>query len=118
MDGDWLKQSLVSLINYLVPFAFFLSLLQVQANALSCIERVLDQLEKTEILDHVLPILIRARLSEPEVLAPAISRSHPFLPTLRPLISQMMPIHYTHTFLMLLCVCVFEFDFQEYTRKC
>ncbi|XP_015792718.1 SCY1-like protein 2 isoform X2 [Tetranychus urticae] len=46
--------------------------IQIQANTLNCIERVLDNLEKTEILDEVLPILSKAKLTEPIVLMPVV----------------------------------------------
>lgn len=44
----------------------------VQSNTLNCIERIVDNLEKEEILDHVLPILLSAKLEEPLVLLPVI----------------------------------------------
>ncbi len=46
------------------------AMLQVQANALVCIERVIDNLEKTEILDDVLPMLSKAKLQDPAILMP------------------------------------------------
>lgn len=46
--------------------------IQVQANALSCIEKVIDNLEKTEILDDVLPMLSKAKLHDPTILMPVI----------------------------------------------
>jgi hypothetical protein len=48
------------------------AMLQVQANALVCIERVIDNLEKTEILDDVLPMLSKAKLQDPAILMPII----------------------------------------------
>jgi hypothetical protein len=48
------------------------SLIQVQANALVCIERVIDNLEKTEILDDVVPMLSKAKLQDPAILMPVI----------------------------------------------
>jgi hypothetical protein len=44
----------------------------VQANALVCIERVIDNLEKTEILDDVVPMLSKAKLQDPAILMPVI----------------------------------------------
>lgn len=46
----------------------------VQANALSCIERVIDSLEKTEILDDVLPLLSKAKIQDPAILLPVVSK--------------------------------------------
>lgn len=47
---------------------------QIQSETLNSIERVLDELEKTEILDEVLPMLNKAKLTEPIVLIPAVSK--------------------------------------------
>ncbi|XP_076329759.1 SCY1-like protein 2 [Tachypleus tridentatus] len=45
---------------------------KVQANALICIEKVIDKLEKTDILDEVLPMLNKARLQDPTILMPVV----------------------------------------------
>lgn len=50
---------------------------QAQANTLTCVERIIENLDKAEILDHVLPMLLNAKLGEPLVLVPAMSE---FLP--------------------------------------
>jgi SCY1-like protein 2 len=47
---------------------------KVQSNALLCIEKVIDTLEKGEILDDVLPMLLNAKVSEPIILMPVISK--------------------------------------------
>ena len=47
---------------------------QTQSNALICIEKVIDNLNKTEILDEVLPMLISARSSDPVVLTPLLRK--------------------------------------------
>ena len=44
----------------------------VQSNTLLCIERIVDNLDKSDILDHVLPILLQAKLGEPLVLMPIL----------------------------------------------
>lgn len=44
----------------------------VQSNTLLCIERIVDNLDKGDILDHVLPILLQAKLGEPLVLMPIL----------------------------------------------
>ncbi|RWS28073.1 SCY1-like protein 2 [Leptotrombidium deliense] len=45
---------------------------QVQGTTLNCIERVIDNLQKTEILDDVLPMLLKAKLTEPLILMPVL----------------------------------------------
>ncbi|XP_076315825.1 SCY1-like protein 2 [Tachypleus tridentatus] len=45
---------------------------KVQANALTCVETIIDKLEKSDILDEVLPMLNKAKLHDPTVLMPAI----------------------------------------------
>lgn len=42
--------------------------LKIMANVLQCIERVLDKLEKSQIIDEVLPMLYEIRLSDPEII--------------------------------------------------
>jgi SCY1-like protein 2 len=42
--------------------------LKIMANVLQCIERVLDKLEKSQIIDEVLPMLYEIRLSDPEIV--------------------------------------------------
>lgn len=44
----------------------------VQSNTLLCIERIVDNMDKSDILDHVLPILLQAKVSEPLVLLPVL----------------------------------------------
>lgn len=44
----------------------------VQSNTLLCIERIIDNLDKSDILDHVLPIMLQAKLGEPLVLMPIL----------------------------------------------
>ncbi|XP_022258861.1 SCY1-like protein 2 isoform X1 [Limulus polyphemus] len=48
------------------------SVIQVQANALICIEKIIDKLEKTDILDEVLPMLNKAKLQDPAILLPVV----------------------------------------------
>ncbi|XP_022248473.1 SCY1-like protein 2 [Limulus polyphemus] len=50
---------------------------KMQANALICIEKVLDKLEKTDILDEVLPMLNKAKLQDPAILMPVVTSSSP-----------------------------------------
>ncbi|OQR70061.1 SCY1 protein 2-like [Tropilaelaps mercedesae] len=45
---------------------------QVQANALTCIEQVMDKLEKTDTLDQVLPMLEKAKVNDPAILMPVV----------------------------------------------
>ncbi|XP_022244432.1 SCY1-like protein 2 [Limulus polyphemus] len=45
---------------------------KVQANALTCVEKIIDKLEKTDILDEVLPMLNKAKLQDPAVLMPVV----------------------------------------------
>lgn len=42
--------------------------LKIMANVLQCIERVLDKLEKSQIIDEVLPMLYEIRLADPEII--------------------------------------------------
>ncbi|KAG5678284.1 hypothetical protein PVAND_007972 [Polypedilum vanderplanki] len=42
--------------------------LKIMANVLQCVERVLDKLEKSQIIDEVLPMLYEIRLSDPEII--------------------------------------------------
>ncbi|XP_070396311.1 SCY1-like protein 2 isoform X4 [Dermacentor albipictus] len=46
--------------------------IKVQANALICIEKIIDKLEKTDILDEVLPMLGKAKLQDPAILMPVV----------------------------------------------
>ncbi|KAL3196153.1 hypothetical protein MRX96_015565 [Rhipicephalus microplus] len=46
--------------------------IKVQANALTCIEKIIDKLEKTDILDEVLPMLGKAKLQDPAILMPVV----------------------------------------------
>ncbi|XP_076372839.1 SCY1-like protein 2 [Tachypleus tridentatus] len=45
---------------------------KVQANALTCVEKIIDKLEKTDILDEVLPMLNKAKLQDPAILMPVV----------------------------------------------
>ncbi|XP_076331085.1 SCY1-like protein 2 [Tachypleus tridentatus] len=45
---------------------------KVQANALTCIEKIIDKLEKPDILDEVLPMLNKAKLQDPAILMPVV----------------------------------------------
>ncbi|XP_070509672.1 SCY1-like protein 2 [Chironomus tepperi] len=42
--------------------------LKIMANVLQCVERVLDKLEKSQIIDEVLPMLYEIRFSDPEII--------------------------------------------------
>ncbi|EEC12565.1 protein kinase domain-containing protein ppk32, putative [Ixodes scapularis] len=50
---------------------------KVRANALTCIEKIIDKLEKTDILDEVLPMLGKAKLQDPAILMPVVTSSSP-----------------------------------------
>lgn len=56
---------------------------QVQANALTCIEQVMDKLEKTDTLDQVLPMLEKAKVQDPAILMPVV-REYSLLSRLLP----------------------------------
>ncbi|XP_022686618.1 SCY1-like protein 2 [Varroa jacobsoni] len=45
---------------------------KVQANALTCIEQVMDKLEKNDTLDQVLPMLEKAKVNDPAILMPVV----------------------------------------------
>lgn len=47
---------------------------KVQINILICIEKVISSLDKTEILEEVLPILLRAKITDASVLIIVISK--------------------------------------------
>ncbi|CAM1318602.1 Uncharacterised protein g6973 [Pycnogonum litorale] len=47
--------------------------IKVQATALACLEKIIDKLEKKDILDEVLPMLARAKLQDPAILMPVVS---------------------------------------------
>lgn len=42
--------------------------LKIMANVLQCVERILDKLDKSQIIDEVLPMLYEIRLSDPEII--------------------------------------------------
>lgn len=42
--------------------------LKIMANVLQCVERILDRLDKSQIIDEVLPMLYEIRLSDPEII--------------------------------------------------
>lgn len=42
--------------------------LKIMSNVLQCIERILDKLDKSQIIDEVLPMLYEIRLSDPEII--------------------------------------------------
>ncbi|XP_037045286.1 SCY1-like protein 2 [Bradysia coprophila] len=42
--------------------------IKIMANVLNCIERTLDKLDKSQIIDDVLPLLWDVRLSDPEII--------------------------------------------------
>ncbi|GBO02780.1 hypothetical protein AVEN_266671-1, partial [Araneus ventricosus] len=46
--------------------------IKVQANALTCIEKIIDKLEKTDILDEVMPMLSKAKIQDPAILMPVV----------------------------------------------
>ncbi|KAG8195910.1 hypothetical protein JTE90_001145 [Oedothorax gibbosus] len=46
--------------------------IKVQSNALMCIEKIIDKLEKTDILDEVLPMLSKAKIQDPAILMPVV----------------------------------------------
>ena len=53
--------------------------LKIMANVLQCIERVLDKLEKSQIIDEVLPMLYEIRLSDPEIILRIVRKLASFL---------------------------------------
>lgn len=42
--------------------------LKIMSNVLQCVERILDKLDKSQIIDEVLPMLYEIRLSDPEII--------------------------------------------------
>lgn len=42
--------------------------LKIMSNVLQCVERILDRLDKSQIIDEVLPMLYDIRLSDPEII--------------------------------------------------
>ncbi|XP_055689243.1 SCY1-like protein 2 isoform X3 [Lutzomyia longipalpis] len=42
--------------------------LKIMANVLQCIEKIFDKLDKSQIIDEVLPLLWEVRLSDPEII--------------------------------------------------
>lgn len=76
---DFLYFSLFTFIFFLLS-TFFATLsqphklYQIQINILMCIEKVIENLDKTEILDDVLPMIMRARTQDASVLIIVISK--------------------------------------------
>ncbi|GIY49723.1 hypothetical protein CEXT_570501 [Caerostris extrusa] len=62
----------------------------VQANALTCIEKIIDKLEKTDILDEVMPMLAKAKIQDPAILMPVVR--HETTPILLDILSRLFEI--------------------------
>lgn len=52
---------------------------QAQAISLGCLERLMENLDKNEIANHIMPILLNAKLGEPLVLMPVIRKFYYFM---------------------------------------
>lgn len=48
--------------------------LKIVSNVLSCVERTLDRLDKSQIIDEVLPLLYDIRLSDPIITLRVVSK--------------------------------------------
>lgn len=48
--------------------------LKIVSNVLSCVERTLDRLDKSQIIDEVLPLLYDIRLSDPQITLRVVSK--------------------------------------------
>lgn len=68
--GSFICNCQPSVYFYFLPFP---SDYQIQINILICIEKVIGDLDKTDILDDVLPIIMRARIHDASVLIIVIS---------------------------------------------
>uniref|UniRef100_A0A182S5N4 TATA-binding protein interacting (TIP20) domain-containing protein n=1 Tax=Anopheles maculatus TaxID=74869 RepID=A0A182S5N4_9DIPT len=42
--------------------------LKIMGNVLQCVERTLDKLDKSQIIDEVLPLLLEVRLTDPDIV--------------------------------------------------
>ena len=49
--------------------------LKIMVNVLQCVERILDKLDKSQIIDEVLPMLSEIRLSDPEIILRVVRES-------------------------------------------
>lgn len=49
--------------------------LKLVSNVLSCIERSLDRLDKSQIIDEIMPLLLEIRLNDPMVILRVVSKS-------------------------------------------
>lgn len=47
---------------------------KIVSNVLSCVERTLDRLDKSQIIDEVLPLLWDVRLTDPEIILRVVSK--------------------------------------------
>lgn len=54
---------------------------KIISNVLSCVEKILDRLDKSQIIDEVLPLLWDVRLTDPEIILRVVSKYtfNPFL---------------------------------------
>jgi SCY1-like protein 2 len=50
--------------------------LKIMVNVLQCVERILDKLDKSQIIDEVLPMLSEIRLSDPEIILRVVRKFH------------------------------------------
>lgn len=48
--------------------------LKIVSNVLSCVEKTLDRLDKSQIIDEVLPLLYDVRLSDPQIILRVVSK--------------------------------------------
>lgn len=47
---------------------------KIVSNVLSCVERTLDRLDKSQIIDEVLPLLYDIKLSDPQITLRVVSK--------------------------------------------
>lgn len=48
--------------------------MKIVLNVLSCVEKTLDRLDRSQIIDEVLPLLWDVRLQDPEVILRVVSK--------------------------------------------
>ncbi|XP_038118205.1 SCY1-like protein 2 isoform X8 [Culex quinquefasciatus] len=47
--------------------------LKIMGNVLQCVERTLDKLDKSQIIDEVLPLLLEVRLTDPDIIVRVVN---------------------------------------------
>lgn len=63
--------------------------LKLVSNVLSCVERTLERLDKSQIIDEVLPLLYDIRLSDPQIIIRVVSKCIFSLNEVRTLVCRM-----------------------------